>query len=93
MAIGGKGALYSKVPYTRFSVLTTGQTFGPFAATPSEPLDALIVANTLTALSLTGSDGVAAAFTTFPPVGTVLEVSPTAVSFTPAGSLIGCYRG
>lgn len=88
----GKGQWVSKLPYSKFSTLTTGQTFGPFAATPSEALDAIIVMNTLTALTLTDQDGVTLTFTTFPTVGMVLEVSPASITFAPAGAIGGLYR-
>jgi len=87
-----KGNLDSIATYTRFSTPASGATFGPFAASPSEAVDALVVMNTLTGLTLTGSDGTTITFTTFPPVGTILPVSPTSITFAPAGAIGALYR-
>jgi hypothetical protein len=89
----GQGAWVSKAPYKRFAQPASGTTFGPFAATPSEAPDAIMVTNTLTALTITGSDGVTITFaTTFPASGAVLEISPTAITFAPAAAIAVLYR-
>jgi hypothetical protein len=89
----GQGQWTSKVPYKRFAQPASGATFGPFAANPSEAVDAILVTNTLTALTITGSDGVTITFAvTFPPAGTVMEISPTSITFAPAAAIAVLYR-
>ena len=89
----GQGSWVSKAQYKRFAQPASGATFGPFATAPTEAVDAILVTSTLTALTITGSDGVVITFTTtFPPAGTVMEISPTAITFAPAAAIAVLYR-
>jgi hypothetical protein len=85
-----KGDLVSAVPYTRFKTIANGDTFGPFATPPSEALDAIYV-SAAGSLVVVGSDGVSVTFTTIA-AGTVLPISPTAVTTVPGAGTIGLYR-
>ena len=84
-----KGNWVSAAPYTRFKTITNGDTYGPFAATPSEPLDAIYVSTTGN-VTVSGSDGAAVTFTAVP-AGTTITISPTVVTTVPAGT-IGLFR-
>jgi hypothetical protein len=81
-----KGTVDSPAPYTRFAPISTPASFGPFAATPSEAVDALYIGNTTTNLIVTGSDGVSVTFSNVQ-AGTVLQISPTTVTTASAGTL------
>lgn len=86
MGSQGKGAYVSDTPYTSVVPLTT-------ATAIANPPDAIMITNTLTALSIVDQNGATTAFAgTFPASGVILLLSPSQVVFAPAGSVAALYR-
>lgn len=86
-----KGDLVSTAAYTQMVPATTGQNFGPGNAQPVP--DALLVTNTLTALTVTDTSGNTVTFGgTFPASGTILPLAAASVTFAPAAAIAALYR-
>lgn len=81
-----KGDLVSVAAYT--------QSANPASpATPALTPDALLVTNTLTALTITTVDGNTITFAgTFPPSGTILPIAAASYTYAPAASITALYR-
>jgi len=91
MASPGKGGYVSDTAYNIMLPVATGAAFGPGQAQPFP--DALLITNTLTALTLTDINGNTVTFAgTFPASGSILLLSPASLTYTPAASVAALYR-
>ena len=91
MASQGKGQWVSDTAYNTMVPVVTGAAFGPGQTQPFP--DALLITNTLTALTIVDINGNSVVFAgTFPASGSILLLSPASITFAPVASVAALYR-